>query len=156
MSKKVLWFVIVLLLAVIVGFAAKFMVLGSTQEGTAEDSRTVVVLNSVERAAVLSEMRALLEATQLVVEGLTERDMKQVAEAASAVGMQATSTMDVRLMAKLPLNFKRLGMSTHKAFDEIAALAQTGDASKVQRKLAETMNNCVACHASFQIPSVFQ
>jgi len=26
----------------------------------------------------------------------------------------------------------------------------------VQRKLADTMNNCIACHASYQIPSVFK
>jgi len=153
-NTKVLWSVIVILLMVLVGIFAKFMVLGNTTAGTVEDARTVVALNAQERSATLFEMRSMLEATQQVVVGLAENNMQQVAEAATAVGMQATSTMDMRLMMKLPMPFKKMGMATHQAFDEIASMAKAGEpALNIQRKLADTMNNCIACHSSYQIPS---
>ena len=67
--------------------------------------------------------------------------------------MQATSTMDVRLKAKLPLAFKQLGFATHQAFDDIATMARERvEPRAIQKKLAETMNNCIVCHATFQIP----
>ncbi|MDQ6988831.1 MAG: hypothetical protein Q9M19_03035 [Mariprofundaceae bacterium] len=154
-SPKVLWAVIAVLVVVLLGFTVKFVVLGSTTSGTAEDERTVIMLNGHERAATLLEMRSLLEATQAVIEGLANDDMAQVAQAASDVGMQARGTMDMRLMAKLPIGFKKLGMGTHKAFDDIAAMAIAGvPAMDIQRKLADTMNNCIACHASYQMPSM--
>jgi len=146
------WIAITVLLAVIAGIGIKFIVLGNTTKGT--DERTAVLLGESERRLVLEEMRGLLAATQQVVEGLSSGDMKQIDQAATAVGMQATSTMDVALKAKLPLEFKKLGFATHAAFDEIAAMARSGrDTASIQRKLADTMNNCIACHASFQIPS---
>ena len=87
------------------------------------------------------------------MEGLSEQDLKKVVEAASKVGMQATSTMDVTLKAKLPLDFKKLGFATHQAFDDIANMAKNGQSVQaIQAKLARIMNQCVACHASFQLP----
>jgi len=153
MSKGVLWTVIAILLAVIVGFGFKFMVLGST--ATAEDGRIQVLLNVAERAQVLGEMRQLLASTQQIVEGLSENDAKKIAEAASEVGMQATTTMDVTLKAKLPMDFKKLGFATHQAFDDIANMAKSGKSvPAIQAKLASTMNQCVACHATFQLPVI--
>ncbi|MDQ6952424.1 MAG: hypothetical protein Q9M15_02740 [Mariprofundaceae bacterium] len=149
--KRTPWVIVAVLLTIIIGFAVKFMVLGST--ATAEDGRTQVLLNTSERAQVLGEMRQLLASTQQVVEGLSEQDLKKVVEAASKVGMQATSTMDVTLKAKLPMDFKKLGFATHQAFDDIARMAQEGKSVQaIQAKLARTMNQCVACHASFQLP----
>jgi len=153
MSKKILWAIIIALLSVIIAFAVKFIVLGSTD--TATDGRTQVLLTTSERAQVLGEMRHLLESTQQIVEGLSENNMDKVREAASAVGMQATSTMDVTLKAKLPMDFKQLGFATHQAFDDIAAMADKKLAVQtIQAKLAATMNQCVACHSSFQLPVI--
>ncbi|MFQ5582082.1 MAG: hypothetical protein ACE5F3_05595 [Mariprofundaceae bacterium] len=147
------WITIAILFAVITGIGIKFFILGSTVR--VADERTAVLLEEGERQLVLEEMRGLLEATQQVIEGLSSSDMKQIEQAATAVGMQATSTMDVTLKAKLPMEFKKLGFATHTAFDEIAAMAKkTGDAKLIQKKLADTMNNCIACHAGFQIPSI--
>jgi hypothetical protein len=146
------WIAIGLLLVVIAGMSVKFFVLGSTARGA--DGRTAVLLREGERQLVLEEMRGLLEATQQILEGLYDGDMKQVGQAASAVGMAATSTMDVALKARLPMEFRKLGFATHTAFDDIAGMAQNGrDAGAIQKKLAETMNTCIACHAGFQIPS---
>jgi len=78
-----------------------------------------------------------------------------VERAARGVGSAALTTMDFTLSAKLPLGFKKLGFGTHYAFDEIADMAKAGKPVKaIQNKLAATMNNCIACHASYQLPFV--
>lgn len=149
--KTTPWVIVAILLTVIIGFAVKFMVLGSTE--TADDGRTQVLLTINERAQVLGEMRQLLASTQQVIEGLSEQDLDKVVEAASEVGMQATSTMDITLKAKLPMDFKKLGFATHQSFDDMARMAKEGKSVQaIQAKLARTMNQCVACHASFQLP----
>jgi len=151
MSKNILWGIIIILLAIMIAFGIKFVFLGSTAK--VEDGRTQVLLSVGERDLVLAEMRQLLVSTQQVMEGLSESNMKKVEVAAREVGMQATSTMDVTLKAKLPMAFKQLGFSTHKAFDMIADMARSkASPQDIQSKLAETMNQCVACHSSFQLP----
>ncbi len=146
------WITIGLLSAIILGAGFKFIVLGSTAKG--DDGRTAVVLEPAERQAVLGEMRVLLETTQVIVEALANDDLPTVDKAARSVGSAAVSTMDFNLRAKLPLAFKKLGFGTHYAFDEIADMAKEGKpASAIQKKLAETMNNCIACHTSYQLPS---
>ncbi len=145
------WIAIGLLSAVLVAIGFKFIVLGSTTR--ADDGRTAVLLEPGERQAVLGEMRVLLETTQTIVEALANDDLATVEESARSVGSAAIQTMDFKLRAKLPLDFKKLGFGTHYAFDEIADLAKAGKPVKeVQQKLAATMNNCIACHASFQLP----
>ncbi|MDQ7010855.1 MAG: hypothetical protein Q9M29_03445, partial [Mariprofundaceae bacterium] len=99
------------------------------------------------------EMRVLLETTQAIVQALANDDLATVEQSARSVGSAAIKTMDFKLRAKLPLEFKKLGFGTHYAFDEIADLAKAGKPVKeVQQKVAATMNNCIACHASFQLP----
>jgi len=145
------WIAITILLAIIVAAAVKFVVLGSSE--TAPDGRTAVLLNDKERQLVLAEMRALLQAAQQVVEALANEDMKAIPAAVQPVGRAAVGTMDVRLKAKLPLEFKKLGFATHDAFDAIGTMASEGKPAKeIQRKLADTMNNCIACHAAYQLP----
>jgi cytochrome c556 len=56
------------------------------------------------------------------------------------------------LAVKLPLDFKKLGLATHRAFDKIAAEAeQRGNADSVPKQLGELMKNCVACHGTWRI-----
>jgi hypothetical protein len=76
-----------------------------------------------------------------------------VEAAATPIGSAAIATVDFSLKAKLPAEFKKLGFGTHYAFDDIAKMADEGQPSKkIQLKLAETMNNCIACHAMYQLP----
>ncbi len=145
------WVAIGFLSAVLVAIGFKFIVLGNTTR--ADDGRTAVLLEPGERQAVLGEMRVLLEATQAIVEALANDDLETAEASARSVGSAAIQTMDFKLRTKLPLDFKKLGFATHYAFDEIADLAKAGRPVKdVQQKLAATMNNCIACHASFQLP----
>lgn len=151
MSKQILWVIIVVLLSVLLAIVVKFVFLGST--AIAEDGRVQVLLDAGERDQVLGDMRRFLATTQQIVEGLSEHNMTKIETAASAVGMQATQKVDMRLKAKLPIAFKQLGFATHRAFDDIATMAKEKQGeSRIQIKLADTMNNCVACHSSYQLP----
>lgn len=147
------WIAIGLLLAVIIGIGLKVIVLGSTTEG--DDGRTAVILTHSERQAVLGEMRMLLEASQSIVEALANDDLATVEKTARPLGATAIATVDFSLRAKLPLEFKKLGFGTHHAMDDIANMAKEKKPAKtIQLKLAETMNNCIACHAMYQLPKM--
>ena len=124
MTARVLSITAIALWLVTITVAAFFFVRGQTQ--VAPDGRTTVLLGSDERNLVLSEMRSMLETVQIVVEGVKEGDMKQVAQAARASGMATAAVVNPALMAKLPLEFKQLGLSVHKRFDEIATAADSG------------------------------
>ena len=148
------WIAIGVLLALLAGGAFKVIVLGNTAK--AEDGRTAILLEPAERLAVLDEMRLLLETTQTIVEALANDDLAAVEAAARPIGSAAIATVDFRLKAKLPLGFKKLGFGTHYAFDDIANMAAEGKQAKaIQIKLAETMNNCIACHSAFQLPEKY-
>ena len=147
------WIAIGVLTLILLGIGVKFIVIGST--GKSDDGRTAVLLEPAERQAVLGEMRALLETTQAVIEALAKDDLATVDKVARSVGSSAVKTMDFTLRAKLPLEFKKLGFSTHNAFDEIADMAKAGKPAKeIQAKVATTMNNCIACHATYQLPII--
>ncbi len=147
------WIAIGLLIAVIGAIGIKFVVLGSTEKG--DDGRIAVILEPAERVAVLEEMRLLLETSQTIVEALANNDLKAVEDAARPIGSAAIATVDFRLRAKLPLEFKKLGFGTHYAMDEIADMAkERKPARDIQLVLARTMNNCIACHAMYQLPVI--
>jgi len=149
------WIAIGLLLAIIVGIGVKVIVIGSTAEG--DDGRTAVILAPAERSAILAEMRLLLETSQVIIEALANEDLKAIEEAARPLGSGAIATVDFALRAKLPLEFKKLGFGTHYAFDNIANLAKEGKPSReIQLAFANTMNNCIACHAMYQLPEIKQ
>ena len=79
--------------------------------------------------------------------------MKAVSLASREVGMGATRSGNepMTLIAKLPLEFKTLGMSVHRSFDELALEADTmGDGSIILGKLGAILNTCTTCHASYK------
>ena len=127
MTARVLSITAIALWLVTIAVTAFFFVRGQTQ--LAPDGRTTVLLGSDERNLVLTEMRGMLETVQIVVDGVNEGDMKQVAQAARASGMAAAADVNPALMAKLPLEFKQLGLSVHKRFDEIATAVDLGRAA---------------------------
>jgi hypothetical protein len=153
MTARVLSITAIALWLVTMAVAAFFFVRGQTQ--VAPDGRTTVLLGSNERSLVLTEMRGMLEAVQIVVNGVKEGDMKQVAQAARASGMAAAADVNPALMAKLPLEFKQLGLSVHKRFDEIATAADSGASrEQVLARLSTQLSACVACHASYRFDAV--
>jgi hypothetical protein len=127
-----------------------FFIRGNTVTGT--DGRTAVVLQAGERALVLAEMRVMLAATQGIIEGVNQNDMQSIIKAASAAGMGAAADVNPALMAKLPLEFKTLGMSVHHDMDDIAKAAASGTpAPAILKMMSSTLNKCVSCHAAWKI-----
>ncbi len=74
----------------------------------------------------------------------------QAGKAAAKAGMAAAADVNPALMAKLPLEFKQLGMSVHRDMDEIASIADEGEisAEEILQMTADTLRKCVACHAT--------
>ena len=129
-----------------------FFVNGSTERGS--DGRMAVLLSDSERGLVLAEMCGLLSGTQSILDGVVRSDMKQVAQAARAVGMASAADVNPALRTKLPLAFKELGMSVHHDMDALAQAADSGQPPKeLLTMLSTTMAKCVACHSAWQLPA---
>ncbi|PHS79763.1 MAG: hypothetical protein COB59_00290 [Rhodospirillaceae bacterium] len=146
-TKSIAIFAIVLWVASAAFLGFKF-VSGETIQ--AEDGREAIVLASAERAFILDEMRNMLEAVQEIISAVNQDDMDTVRKIAHDAGMAEARKVPVELMLKLPLGFKQLGGATHTGFDEIALAADMGG-ELVMEKLEENLNNCVGCHAIFQL-----
>jgi len=142
--------IILMLLLIIAGMAYKFIVVGSTER--AEDGRVAVLLEPAERDLMLKEMRGFVEGLQEISESLSKEDMKGVAKAARAMGTSRAHDVPLGMMGKLPLEFKKLAFSTHGGFDAIAMDAETIALPKhTLSQLSEVLQNCVACHSSYQV-----
>ncbi len=131
------------------GAAVWLFVVGRTEPST--DGRRVVLLTPAERDLVLGEMRGLLQAVQGIVDGLARDDRAQVARAARSAGMASAADPSPALVGKLPLEFKRLGMSVHQGMDDLALAAEQGEpTSALLERLAGQLSTCAACHASWR------
>jgi hypothetical protein len=151
MCKKC-WIIVSFLLLVIAGILFKFVVQGSVVKSS--DNRLSVQLTESERNLVLSEMRQFLVAIQQITTALTNDDMESIIKNASSVGMGAQKDVPVSLMAKIPLEFKKLGFDTHLKFDELAQDAKDmGDPQLTLHHLSNLMQNCVVFDATYQINS---
>lgn len=146
---RLCWSVTALLVLIVAGVAGTLFVRGTTTQG--EDGRTAILLTAAERDHVLAEMRGLLEAVESITYGISQNDLPAVATAASAVGMGAAGNEPITLIAKLPLEFKSLGMATHQAFDDLAIEAtDMGDNMVVLERLGGILGNCTSCHAGYR------
>ncbi|MDH5600081.1 MAG: hypothetical protein OEY78_02130 [Gammaproteobacteria bacterium] len=149
---KISWTISGILLFIVIAMGYKFMIAGSTL--TATDGRQALTLEPAERDLVLTEMRMFLSSVQRINQALTNEDFKEIVKAAREVGAAAQQAVPASLMGKLPLAFKKLGFDTHSRFDLLALDAeQLGDPKHTLQQLATLMNNCVGCHAAYQIQS---
>jgi hypothetical protein len=129
--------------------------LGTTKK--LDDGRIAIYLNQDERNMALGEMRKLLEVSQKIVQALVENDLKTIEKEAESVGTNAITTVDMKLAPKLPKDFRALGFGLHGDFSSLAKMAKDGKNSKeIQMKLADSMNKCVACHSTYQLPAPVQ
>ena len=149
---KLCWSMSAILSIGILAMVYMFVIRGRVAESS--DGRTAIILEQGERDLVLEEMRGFLEGVQTITQGLAENDMKSIAEAAKKIGLANAGGVSVSLMAKLPLEFKTLGMATHKAFDALSMEAQDlGETKAVLAQMAELTNNCTTCHSTYRIDS---
>ena len=116
------------------------------------DGRTVVLLSADERNRVLGEMRGLLVGAKGIIQASVQGDMATVAAEARAIGMAAAEGESAALMAKLPGAFLTMGMSAHRAMDDLADLAESGaEPMQVLEALGEAMEVCTGCHAGYRL-----
>ncbi|WP_456407184.1 hypothetical protein [Thiolapillus sp.] len=147
---KFCWTVLLLLLLAIGAAVYKFGFVGSVVQ--APDGRQALQLTTAERNMVLGEMRDFLVAVQAIIAATNTEDMAAAATAARKVGMAAQTAVPPALIGKLPLEFKKLGFGAHSKFDQLALDAeQLGDPQQTREQLANLMNNCVACHATYSL-----
>jgi hypothetical protein len=150
---KLLLLTVAVLAAVIAGLAYKFIVTGSTEKSA--DGRMAVLLAPAERDLVLAEMRGFVAGLQQVSAALARDDMQAVASAAKGLGMGMSHEVPPALIAKLPLEFKRLGFATHADFDQIAQDAtDLGDPKHTLEQLGGTLGRCVACHSTYRLKEI--
>lgn len=140
------------LVAVLVFFGA----LGRVAEVPSSDGRVRVLVSNAERDLILTEMRDLLTVSQGILDAALTDDMSRVATEARKLGMSGVQKIpvDVRgpLIGKLPIEFKQLGLSIHEGMDTIALDAEAlGDRDHTLRQLADLMNKCVTCHATYTV-----
>jgi len=144
------WILFLIMTLIASGLAYKFIIKGETE--VAPDGRTSLLLKESERDFFLNEMRNFLVAVQQITDGIEKDDMTQVADAAKKVGSGDLAHVPAGLMAKLPLAVKTMGLSTHKAFDQMAMDAeQLGDKEHVLSQLNQILPTCTACHALYKV-----
>jgi hypothetical protein len=153
MRTRILPVIAIALWLVTAAVAAVFFVRGQTQ--ITPDGRTAILLAPAERDLVLGEMRGVLASVQGVIEAVNAGDTKRVAKAARDSGMAAAADVSPVLMAKLPLDFKELGLGMHRRFDELAAAAESGASrEQVLGALGAQLSTCVGCHAGYRLDPV--
>jgi len=125
-----------------------------TKTTVAPDGREVIRLEPRQRDLVLMEMRTFVDSLRDMTQALGTDDYSLFQSAALKVGLKAQQGVPLDLMKALPLPFKQMGMDTHKKFDDLAARAEMGASnSELLQELSQLMNNCVSCHAAYQLQS---
>lgn len=147
---KVCWTLLIVLLVAVA--AAVFMFASGNKTVTAQDGRQAIILKPQQRDLVLAEMRGFVESTRDITKALGSNDNELFQKAALKVGLKAQQGVPLDMMQALPMPFKKLGMDTHKKFDELAASSQQGASNEqLLMEFSQLMNNCVACHAAYQL-----
>ena len=137
--------------------AAALLLAGAQSVGAGEalDTRSELELTPQARHTVLTEMRGFVVGLQRITAALSEEDMRTVAEVARSLGTAAAQETPPEVMKQLPAEFRQLGFSVHRDFDQIALDAESlEDRDHTLRQVSEAMNGCVACHAAYQIRTV--
>ena len=115
------------------------------------DGRTSVLLLPDERNKVLGEMRDVLAGVQTILEDTVAGDLQAAEDQARSMGMVAAK-QDTAIIAKLPLDFKSLGLGLHGSFDDLADfIGENQDPLKVVDEVSTLMVQCVACHGAYRL-----
>lgn len=144
---RVRGFVALGLWVITVAAAGWLFVAGWTKPGS--DGRQAIILAPAERDQILAEMRQLLKAVNGVVRQLgdPQQDLKQTEATVRAPGMAMAADTSPAIMAKLPLDFKQMGMSIHHGMDALAdAFAQQELSQQILQRLASMTARCTTCH----------
>lgn len=126
----------------------------STRGPNQADDRIAIMLTDDEVAFIRREMRGLLESVRDILEGASAGDRARIVAAGRRAGMNGPESEHIpkSLAPKLPQDFKKLGLATHRGFDQIAQAAEnSGALDTTPKQLAALMENCVSCHATWRV-----
>jgi hypothetical protein len=152
---KFCWAVAAALAILLSVLASKFLPVGNVE--ISADGRTVVVVAPAERDMILAEMRGLLEAVQTIIVANNAGDLNAVAVAGRKVGRENMSPKSAEFVARLPMDFRKLGMDTHVRFDQLALDAtRFENTDHVSQQLGELIANCVDCHKVYRLVLIDQ
>lgn len=147
---KLGWILFLIMTLIASALAYKFILSGKTE--VAPDGRTVILFEESERTFFLNEMRNFLIAVQQITDGIEKDDMSQIAQAAKKVGSGDLAHVPPGIMGKLPLATKKMGLATHKAFDQMAMDAESlGDKDHSLSQLNKILSTCTACHTLYRV-----
>ncbi len=122
--------------------------------GETADTREAVQRTAQEKDFIFDQMRLLLSSIVEIEDGLGSADMDHVAREAAARGRKANANLarPPALAAKESEAWKAMFSSVRTGFDAIADRAKVGaPASEINKMLADTMRNCVACHQTYRV-----
>lgn len=144
------WILFLIMTVVASALAYNFILKGDVE--IAPDGRTAILFDDSERAFFFNEMRNFLIAVQKISDGIEKDDMAQIAAAAKKVGSGDMAQVPKGIMGKLPLAAKKMGHSTHKAFDQMAMDAESlGDKDHALSQLNKILPTCTACHSLYKV-----
>jgi cytochrome c556 len=113
------------------------------------DTRISLNLPPMKAQHQLKNMRGHVVAIQSIINYLAQDEFEKASEVASS---QLGLTEEMQMMCSSFGNdqFEKLGFDFHTSADEMAEILKTKDKNKSLAALAETMNYCVTCHATFK------
>ncbi len=148
--SKVSGVIIAFLVLVILGGAYKFIIKGSTIEGT--DGRVVILLDAKERNYILKEMRGLLGHMQQLITAISNDDMDKVIKISTTLVEDSGGKTPTRIIAKMPLAFKQLSLSIHNDFKTLQENSiKNRDGKEALAQVSKIMTNCIACHSAHSL-----
>ncbi len=142
--------IIIILLLVIMGGLYKFLIKGSTLEGS--DGRVVILLDAKERNYILKEMRGLLGHMQQLITAISNDNMDEVIKISTTLVEDSSGSTPTRIIAKMPLAFKQLSLSIHGDFKTLQENAiKNRDGKEALAQVSKIMTNCLACHSTHSL-----
>jgi hypothetical protein len=149
MNKKCIA-IIIILLALVLGGAYKFLIQGSVTDG--KDGRTVILLDAGERLYILGEMRALLGHMQELITAISDDDMDTVIKISETLVDDSGGKTPTRIIAKMPIAFKQISINIHSDFKQLLAEStEKRDSKLALKQVSKIMQNCLACHATHSL-----
>ena len=99
-------------------------------------------------------MRLFLGSIQTILSATADGDMKIVATEAAARGRKGTPAGSIppTMKAKETAGWTSLMGGARSGFDAISDAAESGASPQgITRRVADVMQNCVACHQSYRL-----
>ncbi len=119
------------------------------------DDRKVIELTPEQRSYFLSEMREMMFSLNGTLAGIGSEQRDVAVESARKSGaayVQNIGDVPADLNDRLPAEFRNFRAATHKNFDELAELLESGKTEKeLIGKLTDMTGNCAVCHAMYRI-----